>query len=71
MLLRAPPEQNTHLERYQHTDQLQAIIERGDAERQVQQCRGDSVIDVTTSLREDLSERDILTPKQAQQSRKQ
>jgi len=91
--------QNTHLERYQHTDrvdarslkaqgigreperhlgagrvqrfdtdQLQAILERRDAERQVQQCRDerDSVIDVTTSLREALSERDTLTPKQAQ-----
>jgi len=51
------------------TDQLQAILERRDAERQVQQCRDerDSVIDVTTSLREALSERDTLTPKQAQQ----
>lgn len=92
--------QNTHLERYHHTDrvdarslkaqgidreperhlgagqvqrfdtdQLQAILERREAERQVQQCRDerDSVIDVTTSLREALSERDTLTPKQAQQ----
>lgn len=91
--------QNTHLERYQHTDrvdarslkaqgigreperhlgagrvqrfdtdQLQAILARRDAERQAQQCRDerDSVIDVTTSLREALSERDTLTPKQAQ-----
>ncbi|MFV8918907.1 MobA/MobL family protein, partial [Serratia fonticola] len=49
------------------TDQLQAILERREAERQVQQCRDerDSVIDVTTSLREALSERDTLTPKQA------
>ncbi|MDC7924924.1 mobilization protein MobA, partial [Escherichia coli] len=51
------------------TDQLQAILERRDAERQVQQCcdERDSVIDVTTSLREALIERDTLTPKQAQQ----
>ncbi|MDN4887716.1 tRNA modification GTPase, partial [Klebsiella pneumoniae] len=37
--------------------------------RQVQQCcdERDSVIDVTTSLREALIERDTLTPKQAQQ----
>jgi len=92
--------QNTHLERYQHTDrvdarslkaqgigreperhlgagqvqrfdteQLEAILERREAERQVQQSRDerDSVIDVTTSLREALSEWDNLTPKQAQQ----
>jgi len=91
--------QNTHLERYQHTDrvdarslkaqgiereperhlgagqvqrfdteQLQAILERREAEKQVQQCRDerDSVIDVTTSLREALSERDNLTPKPEQ-----
>lgn len=47
------------------TDQLQAILERRDAERQVQQCcdERDSVIDVTTSLWEALSERDTLTPK--------
>jgi len=93
--------QNTHLERHQHTDrvdarslkaqgiereperhlgagqvqrfdthQLQAILERREAERQVQQYRDerDSVIDVTTSLREALSERDTLTPKQEQKS---
>jgi len=93
--------QNTHLERYKHTDrvdarslkaqgiereperhlgaglvkrfdtdQLQAILDRREAERQVQQCRDerDSVIDVTTSLREALSERDNLAPKQAQKS---
>lgn len=92
--------QNTHLERYQHTDrvdarslkaqgiereperhlgagqvqrfdtdQLQAILECREAERQVQQCRyeRDSVIDVTTSLREALSERDNLTQKPEQQ----
>lgn len=88
--------QNKHLERYQHTDrvdarslkaqgvdreperhlgagqvqrfdteQLQAILERREAERQVQQSRDerDRVIDVTTSLREALSERDSLTAK--------
>ncbi|HGH5363929.1 TPA: mobilization protein MobA [Yersinia enterocolitica] len=93
--------QNTHLERYQHTDrvdarslkaqgiereperhlgagqvqrfdanQLQAILERREAERQVQQCHDerDSVIDVITSLREALSERDNLTPKPEQKS---
>jgi len=51
------------------TEQLQAILERREAEKQVQQCRDerDSVIDVTTSLREALSERDTLTPKQVQQ----
>ncbi|MDM3433025.1 relaxation protein, partial [Citrobacter sp. Cb034] len=48
------------------TEQLQAILERREAERQVQQSRDerDSVIDVTTSLREALSERDTLTLKQ-------
>ncbi|EPY6164634.1 mobilization protein MobA [Yersinia enterocolitica] len=89
--------QNKHLERYQHTDrvdarslkaqgiereperhlgagqvqqfdtgQLQAILEHRQAERQAQQCRDErnSVIDVTTSLREALSKRDNLTPKQ-------
>ena len=93
--------QNTHLERYQHTDrvdarslkaqgiereperhlgagqvqrfdanQLQAILERRETERQVQQYHDerDSVIDVTTSLREALSERDTLTPKPEQKS---
>lgn len=93
--------QNTHLERYQHTDrvnarslkaqgiereperhlgagqvqrfdtdQLQAILERRDAERQAQQScdERDSVIDVTTSLQEALSERDTLTPKPEQKS---
>jgi len=52
------------------TDQLQAILERREAERQVQQSRDerDSVIDVTTSLREALIERDNLTPKQEQKS---
>ncbi|MDE9463440.1 MobA/MobL family protein, partial [Xenorhabdus bovienii] len=92
--------QNTHLERHQHadrvdarslkaqgiereperhlgagqvrqfdTDQLQAVIERREAERQVQHCRDerDSVIDVTTSLREALIERDHQTEKPAQQ----
>lgn len=91
--------QNKHLERYQHTDrvdarslkaqgiereperhlgagqvqrfdtaQLQAILERRDAERQAEQSRDerDSVIDVTTSLREAISERDNLTIKQEQ-----
>jgi len=91
--------QNTHLERYQHTDQVDArslkaqgiereperhlgagrvqrfdtdqilaILERRDAERQAQQSRDEreSVIDVTTSLREAIRERDNLTPKQEQ-----
>ena len=90
--------QNKHLERYQHTDrvdarslkaqgiereperhlgagqvqrfdtvQLQAILERREAERFAEQSRDerDSVIDMTTSLREALSERDNLTPKQS------
>jgi hypothetical protein len=48
------------------TEQLQAILERREAERQAQQSRDerDSVIDVTTTLREALCERDNLTPKQ-------
>ncbi|MBM9292089.1 MobA/MobL family protein, partial [Salmonella enterica] len=52
------------------TDQLQAILERREAERQVQQCcdERDSVIDVTTSLREAISERDTLMLKQTQKS---
>lgn len=91
--------QNTHLERHQHTDrvdarslkdqsiereperhlgagqvqrldtgQLQAILERREAERQAQQScdERDRVIDVTTTLREALSERDNLTPIQEQ-----
>lgn len=51
------------------TDQLQAVIERREAERQAQHCRDerDSVIDVTTSLREALLERDNWTDKPAQQ----
>ncbi|MBI6550114.1 MobA/MobL family protein [Xenorhabdus lircayensis] len=51
------------------TDQLQAVIERREAERQSQQCRDerDSVIDVTTSLREALTERDKQIEKAAQQ----
>ncbi|KKY66292.1 relaxation protein [Morganella morganii] len=55
------------------TDQLQAILERREAERQVQQSchERDSVIDVTTSLREALIERDNLTPKQEQKSEPQ
>ncbi|MDE1496958.1 MobA/MobL family protein [Xenorhabdus bovienii] len=42
------------------TDQLQAVIERREAERQTEACRNerDSVIDVTTTLREALAERD-------------
>lgn len=93
--------QNKYLERYQHTDrvdarslkaqgiereperhlgacqvqrfdtaQLQAILERREAERLAQQSRDerDSVIDVTTSLREALAERDSLTPKQEPKS---
>ncbi|MDE1480424.1 MobA/MobL family protein [Xenorhabdus bovienii] len=92
--------QNAYLERYQHTDrvdarslkaqgiereperhlgagqvrkfdtdQLQALIERREAERQAQHFRDerDSVIDVTTSLREALAEREIQTEKPAQQ----
>ncbi|HBE9082989.1 TPA: mobilization protein MobA [Serratia fonticola] len=52
------------------TEQLQAILERREAERVAQQFRDEreSVIDVTTSLREALSERDNLTPKQEQKS---
>ncbi|EMG5775144.1 mobilization protein MobA [Yersinia enterocolitica] len=52
------------------TEQLQAILERREAERLAQQSRDerDSVIDVTTSLREALSERDNLTPKQEQKT---
>ena len=48
------------------TDQLQAILDRREAERQAQESRDerDSVIDVTTTLREALSERENLTPKQ-------
>lgn len=86
--------QNDHLERYQHTDrvdarslkaqglerkperhfgagqvrqfkpeQLHAVIERREAERQAQHCRDerDSVIDVTTSLRKALAERENVT----------
>lgn len=52
------------------TNQLQAILERREAERLAQQSRDerDSVIDVTASLREALAERDSLTPKQDQKS---
>jgi len=48
------------------TDQLQAILEHREVERQAQECRDecDSVIDVTTTLREAISERDNLMPKQ-------
>jgi len=43
-----------------NTEQLHAVIERREAERQAQHCRDerDSLIDVTTSLREVLAERD-------------
>ncbi len=43
--------------------QLHAVMERREAERQAQHCRDerDSVIDVTTSLREALAERDNVT----------
>lgn len=53
--------------------QLHAVMERRDAERQAQHCRDerDSVIDVTTTLREVLSERDNLTPKHEQTSEPQ
>ena len=49
-------------------EQLQALIERREVELQAQHCRDerDSVIDVTTSLREALTERDNLTEKPAQ-----
>ncbi|MCV5132356.1 relaxation protein, partial [Escherichia coli] len=49
-------------------EQLHAILERRDAERQAQQSfyERDSVIDVTTLLREAISERDNLAPKQDQ-----
>ena len=93
--------QNKYLERYQHTDrvdarslkaqgiereperhlgagqvqrfdtaQLQAILERREAERQAQQSfdERDSLIDVTTSLREALAERDSLTARQTPES---
>ncbi|TSG18871.1 mobilization protein MobA, partial [Salmonella enterica subsp. enterica serovar Derby] len=48
-------------------------LERREAERQVQQSRDerDSVIDVTTSLREALSERDTLTLKQELKSERE
>lgn len=51
------------------TDQLQAVIERREAERQAQHCRDerDSVIDVTTSLQEAIFERDKQTENLAQQ----
>ncbi|HAT1583545.1 TPA: MobA/MobL family protein [Raoultella ornithinolytica] len=46
------------------TEQLQAILESREAERQAQQSRDkrDSVIDVTSTLREVLTERDNLAP---------
>lgn len=48
--------------------QLHVLMERREAERQAQHCRDEcnSVIDVTTTLREALSERDTLTLKQDQ-----
>ncbi|CAO94799.1 mobilization protein MobA [Erwinia tasmaniensis] len=51
------------------TGQLQAILASREAERQAQQSRDerDSVIDVTTSLREALSERDNVSVKPAQE----
>lgn len=51
------------------TDQLQAVIQRREAERQAQHCRDerDSVIDVTSSLREAIFERDKQTENLAQQ----
>jgi len=93
--------QNTHLERHQHSDrvdarslkdqgiereperhlgagqvqrldteQLQAILERREAEREVQQTQEerDSVIDLTTSLRDALAERESLTARQEPKS---
>jgi len=52
------------------TDQLQAIIERREAEEQVQQAQEerDSVIDLTTSLRDALAERENLTARQEPKS---
>lgn len=46
-----------------NTEQLHAVIERREAERQAQHCcdERDSVIDVTMSLREALAERDNVT----------
>ncbi|WP_272673702.1 MobA/MobL family protein, partial [Providencia sp. PROV031] len=53
--------------------QLHALMERREAERQAQHCRDEcnSVIDVTTTLREVLSERDNLTLKHEQTSEPQ
>ena len=53
--------------------QLHALMERREAERQAQHCRDEcnSVIDVTTTLREALSERDNLTLKHEQTSEPQ
>ncbi|MEX9942796.1 MobA/MobL family protein, partial [Providencia rettgeri] len=46
-----------------NTAQLHAVMERRDAERQAQHCRDEcnSMIDVTTTLREALAERDSVT----------
>lgn len=54
-------------------EQLHAVMERREAERQAQHCRDEcnSVIDVITTLREALSERDNLTPKHEQTSEPQ
>ncbi|MDE1488511.1 MobA/MobL family protein [Xenorhabdus bovienii] len=53
-----------------NTNQLQAVIERREAEQQAQQFRDerDGVIDVTTSLREALAERNNLTETPARQT---
>ena len=53
----------TGLVRQFEPEQLHALIERREAERQAQHCRDecDSVIDVTTSLWEALAERDNVT----------
>jgi len=53
-----------------NTEQLQAMLERREAEKQVQQVQDerDSVIDLTSSLREALAERDSLTARQAPES---
>jgi len=52
------------------TEQLQAILARREAEKQVQQAQDerDSVIDLTTSLREALTERDSLIVRQEPKS---
>ncbi len=52
------------------TEQIQAILERREAEKQVQQAQDerDSVIDLATSLREALAERESLAARQEPES---